>query len=40
MESREWLTGRIAALDARRTDIGTVFDYLDLDDYRSFGGQA
>jgi len=40
VESREGLTGRIAALDARRTDIGTVFDYLDLDDYRSFGGQA
>lgn len=40
VESREWLTARIAALDPRRTDIGSVFDYLDLDDYCSFGGQA
>ncbi|MBL9128834.1 MAG: DUF5069 domain-containing protein [Verrucomicrobiales bacterium] len=40
VESREWLTGRIAELDPRRTDIGSLFDYLDLDDYRSFGGQA
>ncbi len=38
--TREWLTGQIAALDARREDIGTIFDYLDLDDYLSFGGQA
>lgn len=40
VETREWLTGRIKHLDARRTDIGFVFDYLDLDDYLSFGGQA
>lgn len=40
VETREWLTGRIAALDARRTDIGSVFAYLDLDDYLSFGGHA
>jgi len=40
VETREWLTGRIKDLDPRRTDIGTIFDYLDLDDYLSFGGQA
>ncbi len=38
--TREWLTGRIKDLDARRADIGSVFDYLDLDDYLSFGGRA
>lgn len=40
VESREWLTGRIKAMDARRTDIATLFGYLDLDDFLSFGGQA
>lgn len=39
-ESREWLAGRLRALDERRSDIHTLFDYLDLDDYRSFGGPA
>ncbi len=39
-ESREWLAGRLRALDERRTDIHTLFDYLDFDDYRSFGGPA
>jgi hypothetical protein len=24
----------------RRADIAALFDYLDLDDYLSFGGQA
>ena len=40
VETYEWLAGRVKALDARRADIGAVFDYLDLDDYLSFGGQA
>lgn len=40
LETREWLTGRIKAMDARRADLGSLFDYLDLDDYLSFGGQA
>lgn len=40
VESREWLTGRIKDLDVRRGDIGTIFDYLDLDDYLSFSGHA
>ena len=40
VETREWLAGRIQTMDARRTDIGSLFDYLDLDDYLSFGGQA
>ncbi len=40
VETRTWLTGRIASLDARREDIAAIFDYLDLDDYLSFGGRA
>lgn len=40
VETREWLAGRIKAMDTRRTDIGSLFDYLDFDDYLSFGGQA
>lgn len=40
LETREWLGGRIQALDRRRADIGVIFDYLDLDDYLSFGGKA
>lgn len=39
VETLEWLTGNVKDLDPRRADIGTVFDYLDLDDYVSFGGQ-
>lgn len=40
VETREWLAGRVKALDARRADIGALFDYLDLDDNLSFGGCA
>jgi hypothetical protein len=40
VETREWLASRIQAMDARRTDIASLFDYLDLDDHLSFGGQA
>jgi hypothetical protein len=40
VETREWLAGRVKALDARRADIAALFDYLDLDDYLSFGGKA
>ncbi len=36
-ESCEWFTGELRRLDPRRTDIQTVFDYLDLDDYLHFG---
>ena len=39
-ETLEWLAGRVKELDGRRADIAAVFDYLDLDDYLSFGGQA
>ena len=40
VETREWLGGRIKEMDARRVDIGSLFDYLDFDDYLSFGGKA
>ncbi len=40
VETREWLAGRVQTMDVRRADIAALFDYLDLDDYLSFGGQA
>lgn len=40
VETRTWLAGRIQSLDARRVDIHSLFDYLDFDDYLSFGGIA
>ena len=40
VETREWMAGRIKTMDVRRTDIQTLFDYLDFDDYLSFGGRA
>lgn len=40
VETREWLLERVRAMDPRRSDIGSLFDYLDFDDYLSFGGNA
>jgi hypothetical protein len=37
-EDSEWFAGELRRLDPRRTDIRTVFDYLDLDDYLHFNG--
>jgi hypothetical protein len=37
-ESCEWFAGELRRLDPRRTDVQTVFEYLDLDDYLHFGG--
>lgn len=40
-ESREFFNEQIAkAGGAAREDIGTWFDYLDLDDHVTFGGKA
>ena len=39
-ESREWFNGQHAKLAAKREDVATWFDLLDLDDYVSFGGKA
>jgi hypothetical protein len=40
-ESREFFNEQVAgAGGAEREDISTWFDYIDLDDYASFGGKA
>ena len=40
-ESREYISAQIAKAGGEaREDIGTWFDYLDFDDYVSFGGKA
>lgn len=40
-ESREYISSNIAkAGAAAREDVGTWFEYLDLDDHLSFGGKA
>ena len=40
-ESREFFNEQIAkAGGAEREDIGTWFDYLDMDDHVTFGGKA
>jgi hypothetical protein len=38
VEDRNWFTGEIERLGPARTDINTLFDYLDLDDHVTFGG--
>jgi hypothetical protein len=38
-EGREYFQGEHARLAPKREDIVTWFDYLDLDDYVTFGGQ-
>ncbi len=38
--SRDWFTGEIRRLCPERSDIETVFDYLDVDDFVTFGGKA
>jgi hypothetical protein len=39
-ESREFISGQVAAAKAvHREDIATWFDYLDLDDFATFGGK-
>lgn len=40
VESRDWFTGEIKRLCSHRSDIETIFDYLDVDDFVSFGGAA
>lgn len=40
VEMREWFTEQIKRINPNREDVRTTFDYLDLDDYISFGGQA
>ncbi|MEI6535673.1 MAG: DUF5069 domain-containing protein [Verrucomicrobiaceae bacterium] len=40
VEMREWFTGQIKRLNPAREDLRGTFDYLDLDDFVSFGGVA
>ena len=40
VDMREWFTGQIKRLNPAREDLRGTFDYLDLDDYVSFGGVA
>ena len=40
VESREFYHGEHMKIGPKREDIATWFDYLDLDDYVSFGGKA
>jgi hypothetical protein len=40
LEMREWYAAQVKRLNPARTDLQGSFDYLDLDDYVSFGGKA
>lgn len=40
VEMREWFTEQIKRLNPAREDLRGTFDYLDLDDFVSFGGVA
>ena len=39
-KTRNYFSGNLEKLSPTRTDISTWFDWLDLDDYVSFGGKA
>jgi hypothetical protein len=39
VETLEFFTSRVGALSKTREDVKTWFDYLDLDDHVTFGGQ-
>jgi hypothetical protein len=40
VESRDFYNGEVKKVAAKREDIGTWFDWLDVDDYVTFGGKA
>jgi hypothetical protein len=40
VETKQWFAGEVAKLSTTREDISTWFEWLDLDDYVSFGGKA
>lgn len=40
VQKREWYTEQIKRLNPARDDLRGTFDYLDLDDFVSFGGVA
>jgi hypothetical protein len=40
METRAFFNEQVSKVAPKRDDIGTFFDWLDVDDYVSFGGKA
>jgi hypothetical protein len=40
VETRSYFNEQISRIGPKREDIATFFDWLDLDDYVSFGGKA
>lgn len=40
VESRAYFNENVGKVAPKREDVGTWFDWLDLDDYVSFGGRA
>jgi hypothetical protein len=40
IQAKERVLKAITAIAPKRTDILTAFDFLDLDDYVTFGGNA
>ena len=39
-EDLEWFAAQVRRINPARTDLQTIVDYLDADDYVSFGGTA
>lgn len=39
-ETKEWFAGEVAKLSKTREDMATWFEWLDVDDHVSYGGQA
>jgi hypothetical protein len=40
VEMREYFNTQVSKIAPKREDIGTFFDWLDLDDFVTFGGKA
>jgi hypothetical protein len=40
VETRSYFNEQVSRIGPKREDIATYFDWLDLDDYVSFGGKA
>jgi hypothetical protein len=40
VETRAYFNEQVSKIAPKREDIATFFDWLDLDDYVSFGGKA
>ena len=40
VETRAYFNDQVSKIAPKREDVGTFFDWLDLDDYVSFGGEA